>query len=85
MVERDEDFAAAFRRAQAAGTLAVIELRLDPEALTAGATLTEVRAAGEAALRARAAPEQKPAPASVPAPAPAPEPPRGFLGRLFGR
>ena len=85
MVERDEDFAGAFQRAQAAGTLAVIELRLDPEALTAGATLTEVRAAGEAALRARAAPEQKPAPASVPAPAPAPEPPRGFLGRLFGR
>ena len=85
MVERDEDFAAAFQRAQAAGTLAVIELRLDPEALTAGATLTEVRAAGEAALRARAAPEQKPAPAPVPAPAPAPEPPRGFLGRLFGR
>ena len=85
MVERDEDFAGAFQRAQAAGTLAVIELRLDPEALTAGATLTEVRAAGEAALRARAAPEQKPAPAPVPAPAPAPEPPRGFLGRLFGR
>lgn len=85
LVERDEDFAAAFQRAQAAGSLAVIELRLDPEALTAGATLTEVRAAGEAALRARAAPEQKPAPAPVPAPAPAPEPPRGFLGRLFGR
>ena len=85
LVERDEDFAAAFARAQAAGALAVIELRLDPEALTAGATLTEVRAAGEAALRARAAPEQKPAPAPVPAPAPAPEPPRGFLGRLFGR
>ena len=85
MVERDEDFAAAFQRAQAAGTLAVIELRLDPEALTAGATLTEVRAAGEAALRARAPAEQKPAPAPVPAPAPAPEPPRGFLGRLFGR
>ena len=85
LVERDEDFAAAFQRAQAAGTLAVIELRLDPEALTAGATLTEVRAAGEAALRARAPAEQKPAPAPVPAPAPAPEPPRGFLGRLFGR
>ncbi|PAU97432.1 thiamine pyrophosphate-binding protein [Paracoccus salipaludis] len=85
MVERDEDFAGAFQRAQAAGTLAVIELRLDPEALTAGATLTEVRAAGEAALRARAPAEQKPAPAPVPAPAPAPEPPRGFLGRLFGR
>lgn len=85
LVERDEDFAPAFARAQAAGALAVIELRLDPEALTAGATLTEVRAAGEAALRARVPAEQKPVPAPVPAPAPAPEPPRGFLGRLFGR
>lgn len=85
LVERDEDFAAAFQRAQAAGTLAVIELRLDPEALTAGATLTEVRAAGEAARRARAPAEEKPAPAPVPAAEILPQAPRGLLGRLFGR
>ncbi len=44
VVERGEDFAQAFARARAAGTLAVIELRLDPEALSAGATLSEIRA-----------------------------------------
>ncbi|RCW79435.1 thiamine pyrophosphate-binding protein [Paracoccus lutimaris] len=48
-VTRQEDFAAAFARAQASGTLAVLELRLDPEALSTGATLSETRAAGEAA------------------------------------
>lgn len=47
-VERDEDFAPAFRRAEAAGRLAVIELRLDPEALTPAATLSQTRAAGRA-------------------------------------
>ena len=47
-VERDEDFAPAFRRAEAAGRLAVIELRLDPEALTPAATLSQTRAAGPA-------------------------------------
>lgn len=52
-VEAGADFAAAFARAQAAGRLALIELRLDPEALTTGATLAETRAQGEAAqLRA---------------------------------
>ena len=50
LVTRQEDFAGAFARAQAAGTLAVLELKLDPEALTSGATLSETRAAGEAAL-----------------------------------
>ncbi|ARJ68760.1 thiamine pyrophosphate-binding protein [Paracoccus contaminans] len=45
-------FAGAFGRAQASGGLALIELRLDPEALTTGATLSEVRAAGEAARQA---------------------------------
>ena len=44
VVERGEDFAAAFARARASGTLAVIELRMDPEALSAGATLSEIRA-----------------------------------------
>ena len=44
-----DGFAAAFARAAGAGTLAVIELRLDPEALTPGATLGEIRAAAQAA------------------------------------
>ncbi|GGH42544.1 thiamine pyrophosphate protein [Frigidibacter albus] len=44
VVERGEDFPEAFARARASGTLAVIELRMDPEALSAGATLTEIRA-----------------------------------------
>ncbi|MBF5079383.1 thiamine pyrophosphate-binding protein [Paracoccus sp. NBH48] len=51
LVERDEDFAPAFERARLSGRLSVIELRLDPEALTPGATLTQTR---DAALRARA-------------------------------
>jgi len=42
-VERDADFAPAFERAVASGGLAVIELRLDPEALTTTQTLSEVR------------------------------------------
>jgi len=43
VVERTEDFAGAFGRAREAGTVAVIELRLDPEALSPGATLSAVR------------------------------------------
>ncbi|QBX33575.1 thiamine pyrophosphate-binding protein [Paracoccus liaowanqingii] len=43
LVERDEDLAPAFERARLSGRLAVIELRLDPEALTPGATLTQTR------------------------------------------
>ena len=50
-VTRQEDFAAAFARGQASGRLALLELRLDPEALSTGATLSETRAAGEAALQ----------------------------------
>lgn len=50
-VERDEDFAPAFERARLSGRLAVIDLRLDPEALTTGATLSQTR---QAALQARA-------------------------------
>lgn len=49
VVTDDAELPAAFARAQAAGTLAVIELRLDPEALTTAATLSEVRAQGMAA------------------------------------
>lgn len=37
------DFPAAFARALASGTVAVIDLKLDPEMLTTGQTLTQVR------------------------------------------
>ncbi len=43
LVERSEDFAAAFARAHASGTVAVIECRVDEEALSTGATLFAVR------------------------------------------
>ena len=43
VVERTEDFAAAFDEALAAGRPAVIELRVDPEALTPRQSLTEIR------------------------------------------
>ncbi|GAB1361640.1 thiamine pyrophosphate-binding protein [Rhodobacter sp.] len=46
VVERQEDFAGAFCRALAAGTLAVIELRLDPAMLSTSMTVEQVRAAG---------------------------------------
>ncbi|WP_194098248.1 thiamine pyrophosphate-binding protein [Marivivens aquimaris] len=42
-VETQSDFAPAFERARASGTLAVIECRIDPEALSTGQTLTQVR------------------------------------------
>lgn len=51
VVEDGADFPGAFRRAEAAGVLSVIELRLDPEALSTGMTLSEARQAGEAAAR----------------------------------
>lgn len=47
-VTRNADFADAFQRARASGSFAVIELRLDPEALTSFATLSEIRAKAEA-------------------------------------
>jgi acetolactate synthase I/II/III large subunit len=50
VVERTEDFAAAFRRAEAAGSFALLELRVDPDALTPRASLREIR---EAALARR--------------------------------
>ena len=43
------DFPDAFARALGADALALIELRLDPEALTAGATLSQIRATATAA------------------------------------
>lgn len=46
-VESTNDFPVAFERAVAANLPAVIELKLDPEALSTGLTLTEIRALGE--------------------------------------
>nr|WP_089997146.1 thiamine pyrophosphate-binding protein [Cognatiyoonia koreensis] len=45
LVEKSEDFPAAFKAAQAAGTVAIIECRIDPDALSTGQTLSGVRAA----------------------------------------
>ena len=44
-VERTADFAPAFQRAVASGKPAVLELRIDPEAITPSATLSGLRAA----------------------------------------
>jgi acetolactate synthase-1/2/3 large subunit len=48
LVTRSEDFGAAFHRARESGTVAIVECRVDPEALTTGATVSQVR---EQALR----------------------------------
>jgi acetolactate synthase-1/2/3 large subunit len=48
VVSKTADFAGAWERACAAGTVAVIELKVDPEALSTGQTLSAARAAGEA-------------------------------------
>jgi acetolactate synthase I/II/III large subunit len=48
-VRRTEDFPAAWARARAAGTVAVIDLILDPEALAPGQDLSAARAQGQAA------------------------------------
>ncbi|HXV29757.1 MAG TPA: thiamine pyrophosphate-binding protein [Sinorhizobium sp.] len=42
-VERTEEFAAAFLRARASGKPAIIEIKLDPEAITPTRTLSEIR------------------------------------------
>ncbi|WP_395774899.1 thiamine pyrophosphate-binding protein [Agrobacterium pusense] len=42
-VERTQDFAAAFERARASGKPAIIEVRLDAEAITPTRTLTQIR------------------------------------------
>lgn len=46
-VERTEEFAPAFEAALASGTAAVIELRMDPEAITTRTTLSALRAAAQ--------------------------------------
>jgi acetolactate synthase-1/2/3 large subunit len=43
LVERTEDFPHAFEEALAAGRPALLELRVDPEAITPRATLTQIR------------------------------------------
>jgi len=48
-VEKTADFAAAFERAQASGKPAIIELVVDPEAITPTATLSGIREAAEKA------------------------------------
>ena len=48
VVEHTEEFGPAFERAVASGRPAVLELRVDPEAITPRKTLTEIR---DAALR----------------------------------
>lgn len=45
LVERTAEFPAAFERAVAAGGPALLELRVDPEAITPARTLTEIRQA----------------------------------------
>lgn len=45
-VERTDQFAPAFQRAVASGKPAVIDLKIDPEALTTRASLSQIRAAG---------------------------------------
>lgn len=44
-----EDFGPAFERARASGKLSLLHLKLDPEALTPAASLSQIRAAAEAA------------------------------------
>jgi acetolactate synthase-1/2/3 large subunit len=43
MVEKTADFAPAFERARASGRPAIVEIRLDPEAITPTRTLTDIR------------------------------------------
>jgi len=44
MVEETAQFAPAFERARASGKPAIIELRIDPEAITTSTTLSKIRA-----------------------------------------
>jgi len=48
-VERTADFPAAFREAEAAGTFALLDLRVDQEAVTPRASISEIRASALAA------------------------------------
>lgn len=46
-VETTDEFGPAFERARAAGTPAILHLKLDPEAITPAASLSQIRAAAE--------------------------------------
>ncbi len=48
VVTRTADFAPAFEQARAAGRPALLELRIDPQAITPNQTLAQIRAAAEA-------------------------------------
>jgi acetolactate synthase-1/2/3 large subunit len=48
VVEKTEDFPAAFKAAQASGKPAVIQLKIDPEAITPAMTLAKIGAAARA-------------------------------------
>src|SRR5437588_3721594 len=50
IAERTEDFAPAFERAATSGMLAILELRIDPDAITPATTLSAIR---EKALKSR--------------------------------
>jgi acetolactate synthase-1/2/3 large subunit len=45
-VEKTEDFGPAYLRARESGKPAIIEVRLDPEAITPAKTLTQIRNKG---------------------------------------
>ncbi len=47
IVEKTEDFAAAFERARESGLPAIIEIRQNPEAITPARTLSEIRGSGK--------------------------------------
>jgi acetolactate synthase-1/2/3 large subunit len=51
VVEKTADFPAAFRAAQQSGKPAVIQLKIDPDASTPGATLTKIGAAARERLK----------------------------------
>jgi acetolactate synthase-1/2/3 large subunit len=51
-VERTEDFRAAFERARASGRPAIVELRVEPDALTPVKSLSEIRREALARLEA---------------------------------
>ncbi|RVB71378.1 thiamine pyrophosphate-binding protein, partial [Mesorhizobium sp. M7A.F.Ca.CA.004.06.1.1] len=42
-VDKTADFAPAFERARASGKPAIVEIRLDPEAITPTKTMTQIR------------------------------------------
>ena len=50
LVIKTEDFPAAFKRAIKSGTPAVVELKVDPEAITPSTTLSSLRSAAQAPI-----------------------------------